>query len=1032
MNTEDPEDSDLNDIHKIEIALAGTSSRDNDSEYYLRCDSGDGYSPSEASSYQQHLTPSHPDNTFSIFEELTSECVEEDRIIISELEPSYENALCLNRAYQSMLFELSQQLEVLRNVNEHKQKILLTEIEILKAKFTKKPEKKTKKKPITFSYFGMPYFKDESYNTPPMNSDAKLACNLGYRNISLIMMNKPLSKFEIRKLRKELKEQAIVLESTRLIAIRDKLQEQLEQSSISKEEKKAIQDQIKPFQRQIYDVRSLPDEILMNVPPTSFDWIKLSIQSFFRSRTPDQLRLHWMHYLRPGVNSRPWKHEENRMLKDLIKATGNGIDWDEVAENLNSGRTPFGCFRHYQEKFNIEIRRFGWTNEDNVLLLSLIGSFHAESMSDIYWEEVRRNFPGKSKAQIYAHFRYHIYSLDPSPFAAHEDIAILEGIKMGYDFSDISLVLGKRSIAQIRNRYKIIQKRGMGLEKNWTEKENNMLLAMPDASKLRAHIIRRDFPGRNFPQLFSRFHYLRMKSTSPKEYIEDLKNKRMYSQKSWFPKENRKVASKIVSMMSSQGYKQHVVGSMSKTLPMLKNSLLNFSRERNLIIRGKLLHPNIRVRHIRCKRSVKRKEKELKAILCPLLPSNTKRPRKLCFPGDGRELGITFTSIYRLLQCNFTLAPEMAEFTEENCERFGIAYENYLPFKELLNLTKNLPVPELSVRTGQLHWLPPSLGTLTGYRGLDLHRAYLHACASAPIVTERNTATITEIPDEPTPGPSGYQSAVVPRTLDVGKKANASGGNAQQENNPVLGAPVSLTGRSEIEQSFRNTANPSGKTNRIVPGNDERNSIGASIQVENETSSETETDEEEVDEDEVEVETPQPPNVPNDVYFGDRIADSLLLSRLTTLFFWSGIMGSMYASDVSNQIKAQEKTMNDPSHTENGETAKTVKAKTVKKKMSKQEMIRVRKENIRQVVLKRYGKCKALEKSVTSTTGDGENSGDAIPSTSTEPTAAVDVEDNPPPAKKPRKKPIRKGQIHVAKSDRVTRHSKKLCQDIGN
>lgn len=226
MNAEDPEDSDLNDIHKIEIALAGTSSRDNDSEYYLRCkyiftiptspsrttifevsfdslkillticmtfsgDSGDGYSPSEASSYQQHLTPSHPDNTFSIFEELTSECVEEDRIIISELEPSYENALCLNRAYQSMLFELSQQLEVLRNVNEHKQKILLTEIEILKAKFTKKPEKKTKKKPITFSYFGMPYFKDESYNTPPMNSDAKLACNLGYRNISLIMMNKP-------------------------------------------------------------------------------------------------------------------------------------------------------------------------------------------------------------------------------------------------------------------------------------------------------------------------------------------------------------------------------------------------------------------------------------------------------------------------------------------------------------------------------------------------------------------------------------------------------------------------------------------------------------------------------------------------------------------------------------------------------------------------------------------------------------------------------------------------------------------------
>lgn len=153
-------------------------------------DSGEGYSPSEASTYQQHLTPSHADNTFSIFEELTSESVEENRLVISELEPSYENALCLNRAYQAMLFELSQQLDVLRNFNEHKQKILLIEIEILKVKSTKKPGKK-KKKPITFSYFGMPYFKDASYNTHPLNEDAKLASNLGFRNISLILMNKP-------------------------------------------------------------------------------------------------------------------------------------------------------------------------------------------------------------------------------------------------------------------------------------------------------------------------------------------------------------------------------------------------------------------------------------------------------------------------------------------------------------------------------------------------------------------------------------------------------------------------------------------------------------------------------------------------------------------------------------------------------------------------------------------------------------------------------------------------------------------------
>lgn len=153
-------------------------------------ESAEGYSASEASSYQQHLTP-NVDNLFSIFEELTSDPVEGDRIVIdAELEPSLENAICLNMAYQSMLKDLAQQLEVLRNVNLHKQKNLRAEIEILKAKPNKKSDKQ-KKKIIPFSFFGMPYFKDAAYNTPPPNEDTQLAQNsLGFRNISLLLLNK--------------------------------------------------------------------------------------------------------------------------------------------------------------------------------------------------------------------------------------------------------------------------------------------------------------------------------------------------------------------------------------------------------------------------------------------------------------------------------------------------------------------------------------------------------------------------------------------------------------------------------------------------------------------------------------------------------------------------------------------------------------------------------------------------------------------------------------------------------------------------
>ena len=56
-----------------------------------------------------------------------------------------------------------------------------------------------------------------------------------------------------------------------------------------------------------------------------------------------------------------------------------------------------------------------------------------------------------------------------------------------------------------------------------TRKENNMLLNMKDSSRLRFCTVNKDFPGRTFAQLFSRYHFLRMKSTTPQKYIEELK-----------------------------------------------------------------------------------------------------------------------------------------------------------------------------------------------------------------------------------------------------------------------------------------------------------------------------------------------------------------------------------------------------------------------------------------------------------------------------------------------------------------------------
>lgn len=147
-----------------------------------------------------------------------------------------------------------------------------------------------------------------------------------------------------------------------------------------------------------------------------------------------------------------------------------------------------------------------------------------------------------------------------------------------------------------------------------------------------------------------------------------------------------------------------------------------------------------------------------------------------------------------------------------------------------MNIVKDIPVPDIASRTGQLHWLPPSLGTLVGYRGLDLHRDYLQSSASRPFVASQNNATITELDgDDETnalEGPSG-QSGTVPNSVEV-EEPIASGSNVQED--------------------------------------------------------EDDSDDEEIS---------YPRRKPDEITFGDKIADSLLLTRLMTLYFWPGIMSSM-------------------------------------------------------------------------------------------------------------------------------------------
>jgi hypothetical protein len=57
---------------------------------------------------------------------------------------------------------------------------------------------------------------------------------------------------------------------------------------------------------------------------------------------------------------------------------------------------------------------------------------------------------------MYRHWKYKLCCEDIRPFSRAEDILIVEGVKIGFDFSEISLLLGTRAPLQIRRRHRAL------------------------------------------------------------------------------------------------------------------------------------------------------------------------------------------------------------------------------------------------------------------------------------------------------------------------------------------------------------------------------------------------------------------------------------------------------------------------------------------------------------------------------------------------------------------------------------------------
>jgi len=266
------------------------------------------------------------------------------------------------------------------------------------------------------------------------------------------------------------------------------------------------------------------------------------------------------------------------------------------------------------------------------------------------------------------------------------------------------------------------------------------------------------------------------------------------------------------------------------------------------------------------------------------------------------------------------LAPPASETTEEDLEELGIAPENTLPVLELLKLVQGIASPEDPAAAESISCLPPTLSTLTGYRGIDLHLKYLEMSASRDYVPpaqqqnpsegdatgvleqsissangqplSQNGASLASVAvassNDIEGSGDGIPSRVSASTIDIPEKDKVVQVALLKAFESTSAESQSLTmveETAEMELCVSENGDQSRLTTPDLGPDDDGSSMAYDEHRPLSSANDSPTvfdGEDEGDSNEGLVST-----------FGDPKADSMLLSRLLTLFYWPGIMGTM-------------------------------------------------------------------------------------------------------------------------------------------
>ena len=132
------------------------------------------------------------------------------------------------------------------------------------------------------------------------------------------------------------------------------------------------------------------------------DWSAVSVHLSKRGRTAMDCFQQYSNFDDPKLNNGPWtKEEESNLLSLASSDRYQECYWPNIAEDLNSNRSPWQCFQHYQQVLNSSVVKTSeWSESEDRLLKDAV-SIHGKKN----WKRVAELVPGRSSYQCNLRYR---------------------------------------------------------------------------------------------------------------------------------------------------------------------------------------------------------------------------------------------------------------------------------------------------------------------------------------------------------------------------------------------------------------------------------------------------------------------------------------------------------------------------------------------------------------------------------------------------------------------------------------------------